>query len=140
MTVKAPDIPTIRKGDKVKISSRAYTGYMVVLSVQHDASSKSMSMGLKKYEAQTANATAATTTAQTKSYAVGDIVQFSGGYHYYTSMDTNPRGGLRTAGPAWIQNINRNGTHKYALIGGVYKSGVGGSSNVYGWVDENTVS
>ena len=52
----------------------------------------------------------------------------------------NSRGGLRTGGPAWIQNINPKGKHKYALIGGAYKSGVGGSSNVYGWVDENTVS
>lgn len=137
MTVKAPDIPTIRKGDKVKISSRAYTGYMIVLSVQHDASSKSMSMGLKKYEAQTASTTAATTTAQTKSYAVGDVVEFNGGYHYYTSEDTNPRGGMRTAGKAKITVTASGAKHPWHLIGGAY-SNVGGSSNVYGWVDDGT--
>lgn len=143
LNVKAPDVPMIRKGDKVKITSRAYTGYAIVLTVQHNASSKSMSMGLAKYNAKAIAGSGPVkeqTTASKKEYKIGDIVNFKGGVHYYTSMDANPRGGTRTAGKAWIQNINKNGKHKYALIGGAYKSGVGGNSNVYGWVDEDTVS
>lgn len=48
ITVNAPDVPWIRKGDKVKITTRVYTGYATVLSIQHNASNKSMSMRLKK--------------------------------------------------------------------------------------------
>lgn len=139
MNLKAPDIPTIRKGDKIKITSRVYTGYATVISISHDAGSRTMTVGVEKFKEETDKVTEAPAAAS-KDYKVGDIVTFNGGYHYYTSMDTSPRGGLRTAGKAWIQNINKNGKHKYALIGGVYKSGVGGNSNVYGWVDENTVS
>lgn len=140
INIKAPDVPMIRKGDKVKITTRAYTGYALVLSIQHNPSNKIMTLGLEKYDAKALAGSGTSSTAPKKEYKVGDIVAFSGGYHYYTSMDTNPRGGLRTGGKAWIQNINKSGKHKYALIGGAYKSGVGGNSNVYGWVDENTVS
>jgi len=51
MSVKAPDIPTIRKGDTVKITSVVYSGYCIVLSIQHDASGKSMTMQLERNEA-----------------------------------------------------------------------------------------
>ena len=140
ITLKAPDIPFIRKGDKIKLTTRVYSGYALVTSIQHNASNRSMSLGVEKYDPTAEAQRQQEQTPQKKEYKIGDICTFNGGYHYYTSMDANSRGGLRTAGPAWIQNINNNGKHKYALIGGVYKSGVGGSSNVYGWVDENTVS
>lgn len=138
-SLKAPDVPFIRKGDKIKVKTRVYSGYAIVKSVQHNASSQSMSLGIEKYDPTAVKKETQTAKAK-KEYKVGDICTFAGGYHYYTSMDTKSRGGLRKGGPAWIQNINPKGKHKYALIGGAYKSGVGGSSNVYGWVDENTVS
>lgn len=72
-------------------------------------------------------------------YKIGDVVNFKGGYHYYTSQDTNSRGGYRTGGKAKIENIAPKAKHKYALIGGAYCN-CGGNSNVYGWVDEDTVS
>jgi hypothetical protein len=143
ITAKAPDIPAIRKGDKIKITTRFYSGYALVLSVSHNASSRSMSMELAKFDPAAASkdtSQKAEAAPAKKEFKTGDIVNFSGGYHYYTSMDSDPRGGLRTGGKAWIQNVNKNGKHKYALIGGAYKSGVGGNSNVYGWVDEGTVS
>lgn len=141
LNLKAPDVPFIRKGDKIKLTSRVYSGYALVKSIQHDASNRTMSMGIAKYDPTAVKDEPVSATApKKKEYKIGDICTFAGGYHYYTSMDANSRGGLRTGGPAWIQNINPKGKHKYALIGGVYKSGVGGSSNVYGWVDENTVS
>lgn len=137
IAVKAPDIPSIRKGDKIKITTRFYNGYALVLSISHNASNRSMSMELSKFDPEAATQD----TSQTKKeFKTGDIVNFSGGYHYYTSMDCEPRGGLRTCGKAWVQNVTKNGKHKYALIGGAYKSDVGGNSNVYGWVDEETVS
>lgn len=62
---------------------------------------------------------------------VGDTVNFSGGSHYYTSMDTIPVGGTRTAGTAKVTNIAASAPHPYHLIGI--------TSNVYGWVDASTV-
>lgn len=79
------------------------------------------------------------TDNRSNNFRVGDIVNFSGGYHYYTSMSTKDSGKV-TAGKAYIEAINENGKHKYALIGGKWKSNVSGNSSVYGWVDENTVS
>lgn len=63
---------------------------------------------------------------------VGDTVNFSGGNHYTTSIDTAPVGGMRTAGTAKVTNIAASAPHPYHLIGI--------TSNVYGWVDKSTVS
>lgn len=49
MTVTAPDVPMIRKGDKVKVSMSTYNGFAIVKSIQHNASNRSMSMELEKY-------------------------------------------------------------------------------------------
>ena len=94
---------------------------------------------IKKQTATTPKKNTERTDNRKTTIKVGDIVNFSGGYHYYTSMSTS-HSGKTTAGKAWVQNINNNGKHKYALIGGKWKSGVPGNSSVYGWVDESTVS
>lgn len=65
-------------------------------------------------------------------YAIGDIVDFSGGTHYVSSTATTPTGGNRTAGTAKITNIAKGAAHPYHLIGE--------TSNVYGWVDESQIS
>ena len=65
---------------------------------------------------------------------VGDIVQFSGGYHYVSSVASKPTGGTRTAGKAKCTVLAKNAAHPYHLIG------VSGGSNVYGWVDAGNVS
>ncbi|MCL2697562.1 MAG: contractile injection system protein, VgrG/Pvc8 family [Oscillospiraceae bacterium] len=74
----------------------------------------------------------------------GDIVWFKGGEHYNTSMDVTPVGGIRTAGPAWVQNVNPTGRQQYALIGGAHErgrqNGATGDSNVYGWVHEEQLT
>ena len=64
---------------------------------------------------------------------VGDIVDFKGGYHYSSSNAFNSVGGKRTAGKAKITAIAATAKHKYHLIGEK------GGSNVYGWVDAETV-
>ena len=132
LKVKAPDVPFIRKHDRVCIVSRTYTGNTLVLAIQHDVTGKSMTMELKPIEE--------TAQENSGSFQKGDVVNFAGGFHYYTSMDKKSRGGYRTGGKAWVQNVAPNALHPYALIGGAYKSDVPGNSNVYGWVDRETVS
>ena len=43
-TLQTPDIPFIRKGDKVKIKAGSLYGYYYVTSVQHDISNRTMTM------------------------------------------------------------------------------------------------
>jgi len=50
ITVQLPDIPFIRKGDKVKIRAATLDGFFFVKSIQHDASKKTMAMEVEPYE------------------------------------------------------------------------------------------
>ena len=142
-SVKSPDIPTVRKWDIIHVKTRFYDGYAIVTSISHDIMDRTMSMDLKKctipYTTEKKNEPTTTTKKKSSNYSAGDIVYFKGGYHYYTSMDADPRGGYRSAGKAYVEVVNPSGKHKYALIGGYWKSDVPGTSDVYGWVDENTV-
>ena len=70
----------------------------------------------------------------TKEIAIGDTVEFKGGYHYVSSTATNPTGTARTSGQAKVMNVAPNAPHKYAL------RGIDGGSNVYGWVDADLVA
>lgn len=67
-------------------------------------------------------------------YSTGDIIEFKGGNHYVSSVAKTPTGGIRTAGKAKITNKAMAAPHPYHLIG------VSGGSNVYGWVDRETVN
>ena len=62
---------------------------------------------------------------------IGDMVLFSGGYHYAGADSDKPVGNPRTAGTAQVTNMAEDAKHPYHLIGD--------SSNVYGWVNENSV-
>ena len=66
---------------------------------------------------------------------VGDMVNFSGGYHYNSPSATSPSGSSRTAGTAKVTKIEKGALHPYHLQG----VSMGGTSNVYGWVDSNLV-
>lgn len=143
-SVKAPDVPTIRKWDVVHVKTRLYDGYAIVTSISHNISNRTMTMELKKctlpYTTEKKSSSSSDSTAKRSSgIERGDIVNFKGGYHYYTSMDTDPRGGYRSAGKAYVEAVNPSGRQKYALIGGYWRSDVPGDSDVYGWVDESTV-
>lgn len=70
---------------------------------------------------------------------VGDIVYFMGGPHYHTSYG-DPRGGIRTAGPAIVTHLNWEAPYPIHVIGGEYNKQAGGTSNVYGWVDQSQVT
>ncbi len=67
-----------------------------------------------------------------KEYSVGDIVNFHGGTHYYTSY-AGAKGYSARAGKAKITIANGSGkAHPWHLIH------IDSSSNVYGWVDDGT--
>ena len=65
--------------------------------------------------------------------AVGSIVNFKGGYHYSNAQADSPTGGMRSAGKAEITVTALGKRHPYHLIG------IAGGSNVYGWVDADTI-
>ena len=130
MTVKAPDIPWVRKGDLVHVTVGTMNAYYYVIGIRHDVDSRSMTLDLhvpfKEYEKK------AQQTVQKKSYNVGDIVNFHGGIHYVSSYPGS-RGYNARAGRAKITIKNGSGkAHPWHLIH------VDSSSNVYGWVDNGT--
>lgn len=130
MTVKAPDIPWVRKGDLVHVTVGTMNAYYYVIGIRHDVDSHSMTLDLhvpfKEYEKK------AQQTVQKKSYNVGDIVNFHGGTHYVSSY-AGSRGYNARAGRAKITIKNGSGKiHPWHLIH------VDSSSNVYGWVDDGT--
>lgn len=131
ITVQAPDIPFIRKGDLVHITVGTLKDYYYVRGIRHDADSGSMTMDLKKAVTEVVKNNQATK----KSYNVGDIVYFKGGTHYVSSWPGS-KGYPAKAGKARIHlgpNCKGNGkAHPWSLIH------IDSSSNVYGWVDEGT--
>ncbi len=48
ISIDAPDVPQLRKGDKVKISAGNLSGYFIILSVTHSAVSRTMTMELER--------------------------------------------------------------------------------------------
>jgi len=91
-----------------------------------------------KTAAQSNQAAAPVTANSGGEFRIGEIVQFKGGIHHYTSMG-DARGGNRTAGLAIITNIARTARNPIHVIGGAFRQDVSGSSNVYGWVAESQI-
>lgn len=131
ITVQAPDVPFIRKGDLVHMTVGTLKDYYYVKGIRHDADSGSMTMDLKKAVTEVIKNNQVTK----KSYNVGDIVYFKGGTHYVSSW-SGAKGYPAKAGKARIHlgpNCKGNGkAHPWSLIH------IDSSSNVYGWVDEGT--
>lgn len=131
ITVQAPDVPFIRKGDLVHMTVGTLKDYYYVKGIRHDADSGSMTMDLKKAVTEVIKNNQVTK----KSYNVGDIVYFKGGTHYVSSWP-GAKGYPAKAGKARIHlgpNCKGNGkAHPWSLIH------IDSSSNVYGWVDEGT--
>lgn len=72
--------------------------------------------------------------AQPGAVKVGDVVDFLGGFHYASANAASPAGGVRKAGKARVTIVKEGAKHPYHVI---HVSG--GGSNVYGWVDSNTI-
>ncbi len=129
VTVQSPDVPVIRKGDRVELESGLSKGSFYVKSVRHDADSCSMTMELEKTEREIVKKDTSNTA---KEHNVGDIVNFHGGTHYYSSYP-GAKGYAASPGPAKITKKNGSGkAHPWHLIH------TDSASNVYGWVDDGT--
>lgn len=129
ITVQSPDVPYIRKGDMVYMQVGSVKGYHNVKSVQHDADTMSMTMSLEESEKK--KSVSKNKEKSSDSHKVGDVVDFKGGKHYVSS--TSSKGYSAKAGKAKITKKNTAGKHPYHLIHANSKS------NVYGWVDEDTI-
>lgn len=133
ISVQAPDIPFVRKGDLVHVKVGTLSGYYYVKGIRHDADTMSMTMDLKK--AVTESSSSTKEPEAKKTYNVGDIVNFHGGTHYVSSYP-GAKGYSARAGKAKITlgpTCAGNGkAHPWHLIH------TDSSSNVYGWVDEGT--
>lgn len=132
ITLQAPDVPFIRKGDLVYVIAGVSDAYYYVNSIRHDCESYSMTMELEKTDAD--EKPPAQKKEEKKDYNVGDIVNFNGGTHYVSSY-SDSRGYSAKAGKAKITIKNGSGkAHPWHLIH------TDSSSNVYGWVDNGTFS
>ena len=65
--------------------------------------------------------------------ALGDIVQFKGGFHYASSNASTSKASTK-AGPAKVTSIAKSARHPYHVIH------TDGTSTVYGWVDADQIS
>lgn len=127
VTVQSPDVPAIRKGDRVELEAGLSKGSFYVKGVRHDASSCSMTMELEKTGREQIKKDGASAV---KEHNVGDIVHFHGGVHYYSSYP-GARGYAATPGQAKITKKDGSGkAHPWHLVH------TDGASNVYGWVDD----
>lgn len=130
ITLSAPDVPFIRKGDLVYVIAGVSDNYYYVKGIRHDCESYSMTMELEKAKSETVKSE--NTTESKKEYNVGDIVNFHGGTHYVSSS-SGSKGYNAKAGKAKITIKNGSGkAHPWHLIH------VDSTSNVYGWVDDGT--
>lgn len=50
ISIEGPDVPTIRKGDKIHVTARTLNGYYIVKAVQHDAANCTMTMTIEPAE------------------------------------------------------------------------------------------
>lgn len=77
IVLEAPDVPTIRKGDKIHVKAGTLNGYYITKSVRHDAANRSMSMEIEPEEA--ANTKPQTgSTAGSSTLNKGDSVILNG--------------------------------------------------------------
>lgn len=77
IVLEAPDVPTIRKGDKIHVKAGTLNGYYITKSVRHDAANRSMSMEIEPEEA--ANTKPQTgSTAGSSTFNKGDSVILNG--------------------------------------------------------------
>lgn len=129
ITLQAPDVPYIRKGDLVYIIAGLKDAYYYVKGIRHDCESSSMTMEVA-YAGNAKKKKKKKTDSKEKDYNVGDIVNFKGGIHYVSSYPGS-RGYAARAGRARITKKNGSGkAHPWHLIH------ADSGSDVHGWVDD----
>lgn len=120
-----------------KITEQATDGFDLTVKIKmkqyRDYSTKTVNIKIaaSKPKAKVEKQRASDPPAK-KGYAVGDIVNFHGGTHYYSSYP-GAKGYSARAGKAKITIANGSGkAHPWHLIH------TDSGSNVYGWVDDGT--
>lgn len=141
LTMTALGLPEIKTGIGVFINIKeldiSKTYY--VEEDSHSFQGNSHQMSLKLVPANDTNKSKTEEQANATEMFVGDIVNFTGGHHYVSSTSSSPTGGNRRGGPAKCTIIAKGTKHPYHLIGGSYTN-IDGDSNVYGWVDAESIS
>lgn len=131
ITLQAPDVPYIRKGDLIYMIAGVRDAYYFVKSIRHDCETFSMTIEAE-YAGTAQKKKKKKTDKKEKNYNVGDIVNFKGGTHYISSYP-DAKGHAAKAGKARITKKNGSGkAHPWYLIH------VDSKSDVYGWVDDGT--
>lgn len=97
------------------------------------SASESKSSGSESSSSSGSSSSSSSTTSY-GGYSVDDKVYFNGGAQYGTQSASSPNATDRLAGWAKISRISKDAKHPYHLVGGSFNE-LGGSSNVYGWVD-----
>lgn len=127
VTLVAPDIPVVRKGDLIHLKTSTCNGYYYVISNSHSCEDMEMTMKVKKAVLKE------TGTSDKKQYNVGDIVQFKGGTHYVSSYP-DARGYRVGPGKAKITIAGGSGkAHPWHLVTENWAE-----THVWGWVDEGS--
>lgn len=131
LSLEAPDVPVIRKGDKIKVKVGALNGEFLVKSIQHNAATGKMKMSVEEYNAELEEQDEE--EEKDKEYKVGDIVYFHGGMHYVSSYP-DATGYYVKPGPARINIANGSGkAHPWSLITEDWDQ-----THVWGWVDDGS--
>lgn len=131
-TIIAPDVPFVRKGDKVHLGTSTLNGYFIVKSADHNITNRTMTLKVTPAAEETAKEEASEEETS-KDYQVGDIVQFNGGSHYVSSTATSPASTGLGAGPAKITYTNPGAPHPWCLVTQDWSQ-----THVWGWVDDGT--
>lgn len=122
-----------------KITEQAKEGFDLIVKIklkqyrEYGTKTVNIKITTSKPTATVTETRSTETKTESKSYNVGDIVNFKGGTHYYTSYP-GAKGYPATAGKAKIIIADGAGkAHPWSLI-----HTADSTSNVYGWVDDGT--
>lgn len=135
--VDLPDVPYVRKGDKISLDMEQLSGTFLVRSIDHDASSRSMTLTVEPFEEAEEQAEEAAEEAEDApqtDFKPGDAVYFSGGSHYVSSYGNQGYDGV-APGPATVLYTNPGSDHPWCI-----RSTDWSKTIVCGWVDTGTIT
>ena len=127
VSVKTFDLPFVRKGHTVSLSSTTANGYYYVMSVTHNCDERTMDLDLKKVP----QASLGEASKSKKKYHVGDVVTFIGGHKQYSSAKGKKGTKIKGSGKAKIKKIKNGAKHPYYLATRNWSK-----SRIHGWVDK----
>lgn len=94
----------------------------------------SLTLNLVSETSTDTSSSSSSSDTSSKTYKVGDVVQFNGGKHYVSSTASSPASTNLAAGPAKITYTAKGAAHPWHLVH------TDSQTRVYGWVDDGTFS